>query len=132
MLLRGRGENSIVIWKSDNPKCFKGIDKSSLLVAYCSQSKAWKTADSFNAILTSWNQNLSVKSLSILFLADNASCYPRDTQGTYKNIKLVYLQPDITTSELQPLDLGIIQNTKVHYHKKNLRYHFPTWYMPIL
>ena len=43
-----------------------------------------------------------------------------DAQNKFSNIKLVYLPPN-TTSEVQPLDLGIIQNTKVHYRKYFLR-----------
>ena len=117
----GGKEKPIVIWKSNNPRCFRGMDKSSLPVTYFSQSKAWMTADIFNTILTSWNRKLRAKGRSILLLVDNAGCHPRDAQNKFSNIKLVYLPPN-TTSEVQPLDLGIIQNTKVHYRKYFLRY----------
>jgi hypothetical protein len=35
----------IVIWKSEKPRCFKGVDKSQLPVRYYSHSKAWMTGD---------------------------------------------------------------------------------------
>ena len=117
----GGKEKPIVIWKSNNPRCFKGVDKKSLPVRYYSQQKAWMTADIFNAILTEWNRKLQAKGRSILLFIDNAGCHPRDSAGRFSNIKVVYLPPN-TTSQIQLLDLGIIQNAKVHYRKYLLRY----------
>ena len=117
----GGKEKPIVIWKSKNPRCFKGIDKKSLPVTYYSQRNSWMTVDTFMAILTAWNQKLQAKGHSILLLADNAGCHPRDSHCHFSNIKVVYLPPN-TTSVAQPLDLGIIWNTKVNYRKHLLRY----------
>ena len=33
-------EDPIVIWKSENPRCFRGLEKSSLPVKYFQQKKA--------------------------------------------------------------------------------------------
>ena len=54
----------------------------------------------------------------ILLFLDNAPCHPPVDSLT--NIKLVFL-PANTTSILQPLDQGIIQNLKLHYRKLLLR-----------
>ena len=34
-------EKPVFIWKSENPRCLRGFDKSCLPVSYYSQSKAW-------------------------------------------------------------------------------------------
>ena len=53
----------------------------------------------------------------ILFV-DNAPGHPKDVDVV--NIKVIFL-PANTTSKLQPLDQGIIQNFKQHYRKRLLR-----------
>eukprot|EP00794_Sanderia_malayensis_P004474 gene4474-5069_t len=50
-----------------------------------------------------------------------SGCHPYDLKRRYLNVKLVFF-PVNCTSELQPLDLGIIQNFKVHYRKLLLRF----------
>lgn len=81
---------------------------------YCSQGNVLMTEDIFMAILRAWNQKLQP------FFADNAECHPKDSQCQFSHIKVVYLPPNI--SIIQPLGWGIIQNTKVNYHKYLLKY----------
>ena len=117
----GVKEKPIVIWKSANPRCLKRFDRHTLPVQYFSQTKAWMTGDIMVSILTKLNARLALNRRSILLLLDNAGCHPDSLQGKFTNINICFL-PANTTSKLQPLDLGIIQNFKVHYRHFFLRY----------
>ena len=117
----GKKERPIVIWKSENPRCLKRFDKAQLPVDYYSQKKAWMNGEIMESVLTKLNHRLSSSSRCILLLMDNAGCHPEDLKTKFSNIKVCFL-PANTTSKLQPLDLGIIQNFKVHYRNFFLRY----------
>ena len=109
----GRKESAIVIWKAEKPRCFEGTDVSKLPVMYFSQTNAWMILDE---VLTKLNCHLSSCSRSVLLLMDNAGCHPHELKGKYSNIKIIFL-PQTHTSHIQPLDLGIIQNFRIHYRK---------------
>ena len=117
----GQKEKPVVIWKSENPRCLQRFNKSCLPVSYYSQKKAWMTGDILEAILTKLNRRLSSSNRKILLFMDNAGCHPDDLSGKFSNINICFL-PANTTSTLQPLDLGVIQNFKVHYRRYFLRY----------
>ena len=117
----GKKEKPIVIWKSQNPRCFKKINKAQLPVDYYSQKKAWMEGEIMEAILKKLNHRLSCSNRTILLMMDNAGCHPEDLKEKFSNIKDGFL-PANTTSKLQPLDLGIIQNFKVHYRTFLLRH----------
>ena len=112
----GETQRPIVIGMSANPRCFKNVKKDQLPVDYYSQKKAWMTGEILNDVLLKINRRLQVSKRSILLLLDNAGCHPADMKGRFSNTKIIFLPPN-TTSMLQPLDLGIIQNFKVHYRK---------------
>ena len=117
----GGKESAIVIWKAEKPRCFKGIDVSKLPVKYFSQPNAWMTGKILDEVLTKLNRHLSSCFRAVVLLMDNAGCHPHDLKDKYSNIKILFLPPN-TTSQVQPLDLGIIQNFKVHYRKLLLRF----------
>ena len=110
----GRKEKPIVIWKSENSRCLRQFDKSLFPVTYFSQAKAWMTGDILESILSKLNRQMVSKNRKILLFMDNAGGHPEELRTKFSNIQICFLPPK-TTSSLQPLDLGIINNFKVHY-----------------
>lgn len=117
----GEKEKPIVVWKSQKPRCFKGVNTASLPVQYFSQGKAWMTGEILESILRKLNRRLCTQGRRVALLLDNAGCHPEDLKDHFSNIKIIFLPPN-TTSKLQPLDLGIIQNFKMHYRTLLLRF----------
>ena len=112
---------AIVIWKAQKPRRFKDIDVSKLPVKYFFQANAWMTGEILDEVLEKLNHLLSSCSRSIVLLLDNAGCHPHDLAGKYSNIRIIFLPPN-TSSQVQPLDMGIIQHCKVHYRKLILQF----------
>ena len=83
----GGKEILIVIWKSENPRCFRGVNKSKLPVKYFSQPKSWMTGEILDKVLTKLNHRLSARCQSILLMMDNAGCHPPEYKKKYSNIK---------------------------------------------
>ena len=73
------------------------------------------------AVLIRLKQKLSNEKRKVILLVDNATCHPKSFIGRFSHIKLVFL-PKNTTSMLQPLDAGIIQNFKVKHRKRLIKY----------
>ena len=106
-------DKPIIIGKSLNPRCFKGLYKKKLRCDYYANNKAWMTSKIFKEYLTKMNLEMVSQGRHILLFLDNASSHlPLELS----NIKLVFIPPN-TTSLLQPLDAGIIQAFKLNYRK---------------
>ncbi|GBM68865.1 hypothetical protein AVEN_261838-1 [Araneus ventricosus] len=72
------------------------------------------TSNIFKEFLLKWTKEL--KDEKIALLLDNCSAHPVEEELHLKNIKLVFLPPN-TTSTIRPLDQGIIRSFKFHYRK---------------
>lgn len=103
----------LVIGKSKNPRCFKGVKTKP--TEYESNRNSWMTM----ILMEQWLKKLDVvmkkKQKKILLLMDRCAAHP--PQIVLENVRVEFFPPNCT-SVLQPLDLGIIANFKVHYRKK--------------
>ena len=99
----------------------RGLDKSLLPVTYFSQPNTWMIGDIMDAILSNLNWQMICANHKILLILDNAGCHPQELRDRFSNIQVCFL-PTNTTSTLQPLDLGIINNFKLHYRRHFLQY----------
>ena len=113
----------VFIHKSENPWCFKNIDKSDLPVDYYSQKSSWMDM----RIFTEWlhtkfvsrcRREMAKRDLShkALLLMDNAPSYPDSLQSDDKRITCLFL-PANTTSLIQPLDQGVLEKVKRCYKR---------------
>ena len=91
----GKKEKPVVIWKSENPRCFRRFDKSVLPVHYYSQKKAWMDGKIMKSILTTLNRRCINEKRSILMFMDNAGCQPEDLKSSFSNIKIYFLPPKL-------------------------------------
>lgn len=108
----GSDRLAIAIGKSKKQRCFNKVKK--LPIEYHSQSYAWINNDIFTLILQNLNRKMKIEKRKMILFLDNCSSHYIDME--LSNIKLEYFPPN-TTSQLQPLDLGIIKNFKSHYRK---------------
>ena len=74
------------------------------------------TLNLFQEWLSSYNHRLLHENRRILLFVDNSSTHNITNSSDLKNVELIFLSPN-TTSLLQPLDQGIIQNFKLKYRK---------------
>jgi len=102
----------LIIGKFQNPRCFKNVKK--LPVEYLANRKAWMTSEIFENWLRKLDRKFVRDGRKILMLVDNCPAHPK--VQNLKAIKLKFLPPN-TTSCLQPMDQGIIQNLKVLYRR---------------
>lgn len=103
----------LIIGRYARPRCFKGL--ASLPCDYTHNSKAWMSRELFTKWIVRVNNEMADKNRKILLILDNCSAHLVDTR--LSNIRVEFLPPNCT-SILQPLDLGIIKNVKVHYRKR--------------
>lgn len=112
-----------VIGKSMKPRALKNVNQNLLPVHYYAQKNSWMN----QKIFIDWFQNVFVvqvkkylKSQNLpekaLLIMDNAPSHPLNELDMDENIKCVFL-PANTTSLIQPMDQGVIENLKRHYRK---------------
>ena len=106
----------LVTGKSKNPRCFKNV--RAFPTEYDNNKNAWTTREIFRKFLRKLDRRMGEEKRKILLFLDRCSAHPTDEK--LHNIRLEYF-PANCSSKLQPLDLGIICNLKVHYRGKLVR-----------
>jgi hypothetical protein len=132
ILLGGNAEGDcklkpLVVYRTMNPRAFKGLNKQSLPVIWKSNKKAWMTRQLFEEWFTSYfcptaekyckENNLDFK---VLLILDNAPGHPPSLNELNTNVKVIYL-PANTTSLLQPMDQGTISTFKAYYLRRTFK-----------
>ena len=79
------------------------------------------TSEVMEAALARFNRKLVFEDTKVILFLDNSTCHPEHIIGQFSKIKIIFLSKN-TTSRLQPLDAGIIQNFKVKYRKRLVKY----------
>ena len=107
-----------MIGKAKYPSAFRKekISIESLPVAWRSNQNAWMTSCIFFNWATDLNDEMKKNKRNIILFADNASCHH---SMQLSNVRIEFFPPNLT-SEIQPLDLGIIQSFKLQYRKRLL------------
>ena len=115
----------VFIHKSKNPRCFKHIDKNSLPVHYYAQKNSWMDSSIFSEwfkekFVPQCSKALKDRGLpeSAILLVDNAPSHPNVNvlQSDDGEISCIYLPPN-TTSLIQPMDQGVLENIKRRYKR---------------
>lgn len=110
-----------MIGKSARPRAIRHIPKTSLPVYYTGQKSSWINSyiftDWFKSEFVPKVKNFLKKEklpLKATLLIDNAGCHPNADELSVNNIIVKFLPPN-TTSIIQPMDQGIIENLKRRY-----------------
>ena len=104
----------LVVGKSKNPRCLKNV--KTLPLDYDANKKAWMTTEIFTRWLKKLDSVMKKQKRQILLFIDQCTAHPVDTDFL-ENIKVIFF-PANCTSVLQPCDLGLIKNLKMHYRKQ--------------
>lgn len=115
-----------MIGKSKNPRAFKNVSKNALPVKYYSQKNAWMSSDIFKEwffkeFVPQTEQFLKSKNLprKAILLLDNATCHPDEDELKDREIKIMFLPPNVT-SLCQPMDQGTLEAMKRNYRRNLL------------
>lgn len=105
-----------VIGKSANPRCFKNV--KSFPTKYSANQKAWMNATLFAKWLKDLDRKMRREKRKIIIFIDQCPAHPSGYE--FSNVKVKFF-PANCTSELQPMDLGVIRSFKVQYRKLLVR-----------
>ena len=100
----------LVIGKSKNPRCFKGVKR--VPCRYRAQQKSWMSSELFEEWVRELDRNFDSKKRKMALIIDNCSAHP--DVPALEWVELIFLPPN-TTSVTQPIDQGVIRGLKAKY-----------------
>ena len=74
---------------------------------YFADSKCWVQVEIMEKVLETLNRQMMEEERNVILFLNSATGHPTPLVDIFSNIKIVFL-PKNTTSQLQPLDAGII------------------------
>ena len=80
--MEGEFEQTVMIGKSENPRCFKNLDKTKLGVTWYAQRKAWMTGDLFSEWVKGVDKRVKMPSLVIVDTYQPSGQYHKDVMGS--------------------------------------------------
>ena len=104
-----------VIGKSKMPRCFRNANIS---VMYEANKRAWMTSDLFEMYIRKIDRQMLREKRRVAIILDNCTAHPR-LAGLH-SVSLFFLPPN-TTAVTQPMDAGVIANTKHWYRSEIVR-----------
>ncbi len=109
----------MVIGRAKRPRAFKEIPTDQLPVQWEFNKKAWMTRAIFEPFLRKFDREMQRKKRKVVLFMDNATSHKIDNLNL-RNVEIKFFPPNVT-SQIQPLDLGIIRAFKARYKKKLLQ-----------
>ena len=120
-------EKPVVVGKANCPRNFKektGYDPRDRDVYWYANTNAWMTRVVFGDWISGFNDRMRMRGRKVVLTMDNASAhgmpgYDEDVVEGFKVVRLSHVTvvklPPNTTSEIQPMDQGIIRSFKARY-----------------
>ncbi len=109
----------MVIGRAKRPRAFKKIPTEQLPVLWEFNRKAWMTRVIFEPFLRKFDREMRLQKRKVILFMDNASSHKIENLNL-TNVNLLLFPPNVT-SQIQPLDLGIIRAFKARFKKKLLQ-----------
>lgn len=107
------------IGNAETPRCFRGGAYSHVQQRYWAQANAWMDSKGFRTWLEWWHSQVKERSEGPwLLIMDN--CGGHESSVDIPGLRIAFLPPR-STAKYQPLDLGLIGNSKVRYRSNLLR-----------
>ena len=79
------------------------------------------TSDIMQGVLTRFSRKLLLDQGKVVLILDNATCHPKSIIDSVLQTKIIFLSKNKNLRP-QPLDAGIIQNFKVKYRRRLVKY----------